>query len=327
MQLVLLPGMKLLAGLLAASLLGFVTQPVESQIGDRTGNPAPTDQARALHSDVASARMAVAEPPAPVPAAPRSWTKTGAPNKVVLIPNDVCESSDDFDVMVHFHGVPVTTEPIVHRANLSAVVVIVNWGIGSGAYEDKFQGEGSLCTFLDGIERSVKKACPSASGKVGRVALSAWSAGYGAVYRILFHEKDAERVDSVLLSDGLHVGYVGYRKVNPLQMEGFTRFAERAARGEKLFAITHSDVTPFKYASTTETAEFLLESQGVKVTKTNRPGPLPKMTLTSTADKAGLHMRGFSGGTVDDHSNHLRSIGDTLWSHLRDRWSARLASR
>ncbi|HEY6556791.1 MAG TPA: hypothetical protein VI072_05945 [Polyangiaceae bacterium] len=317
--------MKVLAGLIAATLLSFATQPVESHTGARAAGSVT----RPLQADVESARMAVIEAKARQTTQSRTWIRAGAPNKVVLIPSDVCESAEPFDVMVHFHGVPVTTEPSVHRANLAAVSVIVNWGIGSGAYENRFQQAGSLCTFLESIEKSVKKACPTSNGKVGRVALSAWSAGYGAIYRILFHDKDAERVDAVLLSDGLHAGYVGYRKVNPLQMEGFTRFAELAARGERLFAITHSDVHPMKYASTTETAEFLLDSQGVERTMTKRQGPLPKMQMTSTADHGSLHVRGFSGGTIDDHSNHLRSIGDTLWPLLGDRWSksARLAQR
>jgi hypothetical protein len=320
----------MLAGLIAATLLSFATQPVESHTGPLGAAGTAASVTRPLQANVESARMALVESVKSRAAnEPRNWVRTGAPNKVVLIPNDVCESAEPFDVMVHFHGVPVTTEPSVHRANLAAVAVIVNWGIGSGAYEDRFQQAGSLCTFLESIEKSVKKACPTSSGKVGRVALSAWSAGYGAIYRILFHEKDAERVDAVLLSDGLHAGYVGYRKVNPLQMEGFTRFAELATRGERLFALTHSDVHPMKYASTGETAEYLLDSQGVERTLTKRQGPLPKMQLTSLADHGSLHVRGFSGGTVDDHSNHLRSIGDTLWPLLRERWSkpAALAQR
>jgi len=197
----------------------------------------------------------------------------------------------------------------------------VNLGVGSGAYEDRFQQDGSLCGFLDGIEKTVDHACKKQSGGIHRVALSAWSAGYGAIYRVLFHQKDSARVDSVLLADGLHAGYVAYHQVSPLQMDGFAKFADLAAQGQKLFAISHSEVKPGRYASTEETADFLLAREGMTRTPTDERGPWHKQHLTSRADKQGMHVRGFSGGATDDHAQHLHGIGDNLWTILRDHWA------
>jgi hypothetical protein len=320
--------MKIVAGLAVVALLGLATQSFVS---------AATGQVPALQSPTANVERATpamanrlpsttnSQParPARPPSAQREWLRAGAPNKLVLFPKDRCQSGTGFDVLVHFHGVPVTAEPNVRTANLDAAAVIVNWGIGSGAYENRFQNDGSLCAFLDSIERSVDKACGTPVGGVRRVALSAWSAGYGAIYRILFHEKDAARVDAVLLADGLHAGYVKHRQVNPLQMQGFKDFADRAARGEKLFAISHSEVTPMRYASTAETADFLIQQTGLERILTDEPGARRKMHLTSRADREGFHVRGFSGGGLDDHSQHLYGIGETLWSLLDQRWSSR----
>ena len=57
------------------------------------------------------------------------------------------------------------------------------------------------------------------------------------------------------MSDGMHVGYVGPGQPNPASMQVFADFAHEAANGKKLFAITHSDIAPERYASTRETAE------------------------------------------------------------------------
>lgn len=314
--LLLQPLMKVWAGIAAAGLLGFATQSVVSK-ATASDNGEPSSSI----DSAAASKTQLAAPEAPVPSAPREWIRDGSPIRLVLVPSDVCETGAPYDVLVHFHGVPVSTEPSIQRAGLHSVVVIVNWGIGSGAYEDRFQQEGSLCGFLDGVEKSVDHACKKQSGGIRRVALSAWSAGYGAIYRVLFHPKDSARVDSILLADGLHTGYLGYHRVNPLQMEGFAKFADLAVQGQKLFAISHSEVKPYKYASTEETADFLLAREGMTRTQTDEPGPWHKQHLISRADKQGMHVRGFSGGAIGDHAQHLHGIGDNLWTLLRDRWA------
>jgi hypothetical protein len=141
------------------------------------------------------------------------------------------------------------------------------------------------------------------------------------VYRILMHDKDRPRLDAVLLADGLHADYVHFHQVNPAQMAGYAEFADQAMRGEKLFAITHSEVVPPGYASTHETADYLIEHAGLERSAPSSPSVRPKMRLLSTADRGDFHVRGFGGGALDDHSQHLYGIGDNLWSLLHDRWS------
>ena len=95
--------------------------------------------------------------------------------------------------------------------------------------------------------------------------------------------------------------------------------ADEAIAGHKLFAVTHSSIqTP--YASTTETAEFLLDTEGLTVDRREQPGPRPGMTLTSRADREGFHMRGFSGDDKAAHCDHLFAFGELLLTPLRERW-------
>jgi hypothetical protein len=44
------------------------------------------------------------------------------------------------------------------------------------------------------------------------------------------------------------------------------------------------------------------------------------MVMTARADLRGLHVKGFEGADAKAHCDHLRNIGETLLSDLRDRW-------
>lgn len=243
--------------------------------------------------------------------------------KIVNIPERCRDAAGRYDLVVHFHGAPEMIEPVFQRAGIPAVFVVINLGIGSGPYEDAFIADGSLARLLDEVDGIVTKACPHPSGSRGRLALSAWSAGYGAAYRVLANKTDRELVDAVLLADGLHAGFLDKfrQQVNPGQMAPFDGFAERAVNGEKLFGITHTSIITPNYASTTETARYLEDKHGAERSEVQEAGPRPSMKLTSRADRGGLHVRGFAGNDTDAHCDHLYAIGDTLYPMLRERWT------
>jgi len=293
----------------------------------------PKGQRLELHAalGLVAARVAALGPtlqrPAP-PAVDRS-VRLSAPvrvqlgRKVVVLPERCRDADGRYDVVVHFHGAPVTIEPEFARANIPAVFVIENLGIGSGPYEQAFITDGSLSRLLEEIDSVVQKHCPSQSGGRHRVALSAWSAGYGAIYRVLASKHDRELVDAVLLADGLHAGFLDkYRqKMNDLQMAPFTELARRAMKGEKLFAITHTGIVTPHYASTTETSDYLVAEMGQTSRAVDEAGPRPKMHRTSRFDHAGFHVWGYSGRDTDAHCDHLYAIGETLYPVLRQRWA------
>lgn len=244
--------------------------------------------------------------------------------RVVFIPDGCASVKTSFDLVVHFHGAPTSLEPTFDRSGIEGVLAIINLGIGSGAYEDAFQARGSFNELLTRLSEIVREMCPGAAAKVRRVALTGWSAGYGAVWRILDRQSDADRVDAVLLSDGMHTGFEPdkerERVVNAAAMAPFALFADRAVSGEKLFAITHSSIVP-PYASTTETATFLLQQENIPRIPQNTPGPRPNMVLLSRGDRGNFHVLGFSGNDKPDHCDQLHAMGDTLFPYLRERWA------
>ncbi|MCC6902493.1 MAG: hypothetical protein IT377_26210 [Polyangiaceae bacterium] len=310
---------RLMAALIATLLLTAVPVGATEASVLRTA-------ASAVAELVASATARQTAAPAPAPSAGSqiaSPARIVRGRKIVNVPVRCRDAAGRYDLVVHFHGVPQVIEPVFQRAAIDAVFVVVNLGIGSGPYEDLFMQDGSLAALLGEIDQVVDKACPHPSGARGRVALSAWSAGYGAAYRVLANKKDRELVDAILLSDGLHAGFLDKfrQKMNDGQMAPFDAFAERAAKGDKLFAITHTAIVTPSYASTTETARYLIERRGLEARPTDEPGPRPTMKLTLKADAGGFHVRGYGGKDTDAHCDHLYAMGDTLYPMLRERWT------
>jgi len=246
------------------------------------------------------------------------------PHSLLIAPHGCASVGDRFDVLIHFHGAFTTVEPRLLESGIDGVYLVQNLGNGSGAYEDAYAGKGSLGAELEVIRNALNQRCGGPARSIARVALSGWSAGYGAIYRILARPAEAERVDAVLLADGMHVGYEpGSRRVRAAAMAPYLAFAAASVRGERLMAVTHSAIVPPGYASTTATAEFLVRELALDPTPAVSPEPRPGMRATSSNARGGLSIEGFAGGDAHAHCDHLYAIGDTLWPQLRERWAAK----
>jgi len=225
----------------------------------------------------------------------------------------------DFDLMVHFHGhEPIRKEWV--QAMDGAVLVGIDLGTGSGAYEDAFQAPDAFPRLIDSVERAMAKKTGKASAHVRHLGLSAWSAGYGAVQHILTQKYAKDRVDTVVLLDGLHCGYTG-NAINGLPIAMFTEFAKRAASGETLMFVSHSSIIPPGYASTTETADYLVHEVGGRLRDVRGAGPMG-MELITRYSKGNFHVRGFSGNDKMDHCAQIGEYRDVLRVHVRPRWNS-----
>lgn len=246
-------------------------------------------------------------------------------------------ASDDgsFDLVIHFHGNTELVTESYETSQLDAVVAVLNLGTGSGRYEERFENPAALAEVLARTTDSLaERGLPHP--KLRRLALVGWSAGYGAVVRILEHPDDADRVDAVLLLDGLHVSYrEGTHDVEEAKIAGVIRYAERAKRGEKLFLVNHSDIEPQGYLGVHETVDFLLGRIGVERKPaegtTTLPhlvsmeGVLPKdelkpLVLTSEAIGGGVVVHGYAGNDKATHIEHLVQMSQLALPVLQKRW-------
>src|SRR5216110_1861887 len=91
----------------------------------------------------------------------------------------------------------------------------------------------------------------------------------------------------------------------------FAAFAGAAMRGEKRFVVTHSEIFPGTFASTTETADYLLHALGLRRTPVLRWGPRGMQQL-SEVRSGGFELLGFAGNTAPDHMDHFHGMPEFL---------------
>lgn len=245
------------------------------------------------------------------------WSRGIDMGQLIMPSNKRFARGGQFDVMFHFHGHEAARKEWVTVMD-GAVLVGIDLGLGSGPYETSFDAPDTFERLLNSVERAVEKYS-GRPAKARKVGLSAWSAGYGAVQKILGQKFGSQRVDSVILLDGLHCGYQG-QGLNGLQIQAFTDFAKQAAAGQKLMFVSHSSIIPPGYASTTETADFLIHEVGGVPKPSKGAGPLG-LELISRYTRGNFHVRGFSGNDKMDHCAQLGLYRDVLKIHIKPRWN------
>lgn len=225
--------------------------------------------------------------------------------------------SDERTLLVHLFGAAYVPMRAVASAPGRYVLAAVNLGGGSAAYERPLSDSAAWSTLL----RRVRDEAITRSGgrvRVARVIVSAFSAGYGGVRALLSDERTAATIDGVILLDGLHTSYVPERTVlaeggalDTTKLVPFLRFARRAAAGQASLLITHSEIFPGTFASTTETTDWLISALGLTRTPVLAWGP-GGMQQLSEVRRGRLTILGFAGNTGPDHIDHLHGLKEFL---------------
>ena len=212
------------------------------------------------------------------------------------------------ELVFFFHGGTWLPEVAAARNRLAAVSI--QGGAGSGAYARLFEDS-----------RRFAKLLEEAEGKAGvhftRVVLGGWSAGCGAIRQILQTPSSYERVDGALLIDGIHTGY-GEGNPGPLEskidtanLQIWLQLARDAIAGKKQMVVTHSEIFPGTFASTTETADYLASQLGLPVHAVLRWGPMGLQQL-SEARRGKFLLMGYAGNSAPDHVDQLHALPTLL---------------
>jgi hypothetical protein len=212
-------------------------------------------------------------------------------------------------LFIHFHGGEWLPEVAALKHGRTAVIT-VQLGTGSAVYGKPFADGKAFAALLAEAE---KKACC----KFAPITLTAWSAGYGAVRAILKNADDYDRVQGVILLDGMHAGYVkdesakGTARIVPEHVDIFVKFAKDAVAGKKRFLVTHSQIVPGSYANNTETADYLLYHLMLERQPSKKVGPMLTQQLSEV--KSGRFvLLGYEGDTAADHVDLLHALPDYL---------------
>jgi hypothetical protein len=308
---------------------------------------AATVVAACIATSVSPASRATPKEAAPVAEHEAFEPWSGASFGTYMVPKQPFLAEDGgFDFVVHFHAAHMV-EAAWRRTAVPAVVASMAFGIGSGAYYRAFEDPARFGAILSEVGGRVSRAV-GRRAYVRRVALVAWSAGYGAVDRILSAKRYDRVIDAVVLLDGMHAGYkraavakagdvvmgLGSDAVDTGMLAAFAGYARAAMAGDKLFVFTHSSIRPQGYASTSECAGALGAMLGLEFATHARadasPLPWPARGGDGVAEAFGaplrevdageLHIRGFVGGGPADHLAHLPLVEVAVREFLLPRW-------
>ncbi len=231
-----------------------------------------------------------------------------------------------FDLIVHFHGHEPIRKEFVKTAK-GAVLVGIDLGIGSGAYASGFASPQVFTNLITSVEAAMAKKTGNKNAHVRHLALSAWSAGYGAIEQIL-RQPAGKRVEAVVLLDSLHTGYVDEhaKTLKTPQIAPFIDYAKRAAKKQTFMFMSHSSIIPPGYASTTEVASHVISELRGKPKKAKRADILG-LDMIRRFDKGDFHVRGYTGDDKPDHCAHIGLMADIIRVHLEPRWKTPRAKK
>jgi len=284
-----------------------------------TERPPPV---RVVETPAHTAREPVVETPKKIEASTPFRAKLSRGAELYL-PTWFSAPKGTYDVIVHFHGLGKLQEGNLERAQINAAVVSINLGVGTDHYAHAFRDPGAFDALLAETQTEIEKSGRVEGARRGRIALSAWSAGFVSVSRILSDPANTEKVDAVLLADGFFTSFTNKKKrtINTAGLERFVSWVEAAARGDKLFGITHTTIPTPDYPSVDETVGKLLEMTSNAKTPSHAVGPR-NMHEIYVVDRGSFHVKGYEGVTAGDHVKQIQAMGETLWPYLKTRWES-----
>lgn len=199
-------------------------------------------------------------------------------------------------LIVFFHGAWM---PENAARELKTPVLSVYIPAMSDTYSATFADPGTFRKLLD-------EAAAKSGLTFGGITMGAFSAGCGAIRIMLRDPELYERIEAVVAMDGIHTDYKQGHAVDDSLMEVWLKLAKDAVVGRKGFIVTHTEVYPGAYASTTETANWLLRQLNLKRKPTVR---LERgLTQLSEVNFGKFLLKGFAGREAPNHIDQLNAL-------------------
>jgi hypothetical protein len=280
-------------------------------------------------------------PPAPPPAERADahfvrWHRAPLAGGLLTFPSTFESKDGRYDLIVHFNGNTDLVTESYDYAGVNAVVMILNLGVGSGVYEDRFEDPAAFKLILARVQ-SVMEERGLRDAKLGRVALSGWSSGYGGVYKVLANEELFDRIDGIMLLDAVHCGFFpgSSTRLKPDQIEPLRRFARKAVEGRAMLSITHSEIVTYGYLNAHQTTDLVLDALGLTRAPSHEAQPMPALKAMvgvmpralmvpleplTEVHRGELHVRGYTGNGPITHMLHLVQMSTTALPDLVRYW-------
>lgn len=165
---------------------------------------------------------------------------------------------EDLNYNVFFHIRPGSG---TRNTYLNSIYVMAEaGGMGSSQNTQTFGNKSWLNMQLDTIDQRLSKLFPGA--KRNKLGLCSFSGGYEAVGKLIEDEEIFDKLDAVVILDGIHEGKRG--NPDPKRMEKWLKLAEYCANhNDKQFIFLYTAVDPGTYCSTSDSAYYLIDKLGL----------------------------------------------------------------
>ena len=248
------------------------------------------------------------------------WDNGPSMGQMIMPHKGGVTKSGSFDVIIHFHGHEPIRKEFVKTAK-GVVLVGIDLGIGSGAYQNAFASPHVFTNLLDSVEATVAKHAGIKHAKDPQA-------------RPLLVERGLRRDRADPPPAGRQEGRLAHPPrlaARRLRRRGKPHPQGRAAHAlhrvrqaapppaRRSCSMSHSSIIPPGYASTTEVADFVEGALKGKAKKVNRQDVLG-LDMFDRFDKGNFHVRGYTGDDKPDHCAHIGLMADIVRRHLEPRW-------
>ncbi len=250
------------------------------------------------------------------------------PGTSVFMSENAVKADGSVDIIVNFRGVSGDPTSVgANFANKNAVIITSeavgdrSKNKGSALLEQQFGNVNKLNELVGRTLTYLQKQFPEKNIKRGKLIVSGFSGGGSVVARVAAErDKIPGGLDGIVINDGLHS--------NPKTPEGrklldsLTDFAREAEKDpSKKFKILHTAIRPGSYASTTETADYILNQLNLERKKTDSRQPYSEYGFVPKAEarRGGVEIvQMFDDPNVPYYTdNRAGSLGathvDALW--------------
>ncbi len=249
------------------------------------------------------------------------------PNLWLFIPlGYTVPKSGHIELSMHFHTADWYAKEIHARRGAKNPLLIMGGLEGSESYRKPFLEANYFQDLLSKVAAHFIDQGAPPNTRVTSVEISSFSAGYGAVREILKSPEYVDLIHTVVLCDSMYAGFAvpgggTDRSPLPAHVASFVDFARLAVDGKKTFVVSFSQVQPAAYASTGDTAKYLVHEVGGEL-ESVAPGSCPAADpgvdypLLYRYDKGGLHVWGYAGDDAAAHISQARAVED-FWKALQ----------
>lgn len=222
----------------------------------------------------------------------------------LFIPESISKQKEA-PLLIFMHGGAWIPEVAAAKHGMAALVI------------QRADGYRALFEKEDAFAALVAATSEKAGMQWSQITIGGWSAGCQGIRTALRSPSAVKRIDHVLMIDGIHTSYLNGKPgpqesaIDTEVLQSITAFAQQAIAGKKKLLITHSEIFPGTFASTTETADWLLRELKVKRTAVLVWGPMKTQQL-SEAKSGNFHLLGLAGNSAPDHIDQLHALPDWL---------------